>query len=176
MYNEAMDELFWVVGMIPDDINDQIKEICLKENEDLRLSERFFKNSLHISMKRTFHCEYFEKMKEDLKHLLTSKGEIYCGHTHLIKIKDMLWLTLDEDEKIRKVHQKIDELLQNRYNVPIDTFDKNYLPHITIFHKGDPDNLLKMHERLLEKLPNKEIKISRYAIGSKIRENDIFDV
>ena len=176
MYNEVMKEFIWVCGLIPEDIDQQIKEICLKENEDLQLSERFFKTNLHISMKRTFHCDDFENMKEDLKQLLRNEKQIYCGNTHLFKVKDMLWLTVDKDEKIKQVHKKIDEMLEKRYDVPIDTFDKNYLAHITIFHKGDPLNLIEMHERLLERLPSFPIVISRYAIGSKTRENDIFDV
>ena len=176
MYNESMNEFIWICGIVPDDINHQIRQICLKENKELHLSERFFRTNLHISMKRTFHCEEFENMKEDLKQLLTDEKAIYCGYTHLIKVKDMLWLTMDEDARIRQVHQRIDELLKNKYSVPIDTFDKNYLPHITIFHKGDPQNLIRMYEKLLDVLPSKPINISRYAIGSKIKGNDIFSV
>ncbi|MBR3251346.1 MAG: hypothetical protein IKF80_06530, partial [Erysipelotrichaceae bacterium] len=96
-----MKEFIWVRGLIPEDIDQQIKEICLKENEDLQLSERFFKTNLHISMKRTFHCDDFENMKEDLKQLLRNEKQIYCGNTHLFKVKDMLWLTVDKDEKIK---------------------------------------------------------------------------
>ena len=155
-----MKELIWVCGIIPEDINEEINEVCLEENRDLHLSERFFRFHLHISMKRTFQCDDFLSMKEDLKELLINNKEIYCGHTHLIKNKDMLWLCLDEDKRLKEVHKQIDELLFDRYKVPIDTFDKNYLPHITIFHKGDPKNLDTMYERLSVSLPSKQISIS----------------
>ena len=171
-----MKELIWICGIIPEDVNEEIKEICLKENEDLQLSERFFRFHLHVSMKRTFLCEHFDEMKDDMKKLLKDKGEIYCGHTHLMKNRDMLWLYMDEDERLKEVHSQIDEFLMEKYSVPIDTFDKNYFPHITIFHKGDPENLVKMYERLLIKLPGKPVTIRKYAIGSKIRGNEFFDI
>ena len=171
-----MKELIWLCGIIPEEINEEIRKICLKENLDLHLSERFFRFNLHVSMKRTFCCEQFAEMKEDIRKLLIAQGEIYCGHTQLLRNKDMLWLTMDQDERLKEVHHLIDSFLFEKYNVEIDTFDKNYLPHITIFHKGEFQNLITMQERLELILPSYPISISRYAIGSKIRGNEFFDV
>ncbi|MBO7676852.1 MAG: 2'-5' RNA ligase family protein [Erysipelotrichaceae bacterium] len=171
-----MKQLIWVCGIIPEDINEQIRQICLKQNIDLHLSERFFRFPLHISMKRTFKCDQFEPMKNDLKKLLIESGKIDCGNTNLIKNKDMLWLCPDKTERIKEVHHEIDILLKDRYNVEIDTFDKNYLPHITIFHKGDPKNMDEMLRRLELSLPSFPVSISRYAIGSKEFGNEFIDI
>ena len=171
-----MKEFISICGIIPEDINEKIKEICLKENEDLKLSERFFRFNLHISMKRTFLCDEFEKMKDDVRQVLIKEGKIFCGNTHLKRNRDMLWLIMDDDVKLRKVHDQLDKLLNDKYGVPIDTFDRIYLPHITIFHKGDPENMDVMENRLSLSLPSFPVSINSYAIGTKIKGYEFFDV
>ena len=169
-----MKELVWVCGIIPEDVNNEIKEICLKENEDLNLSERFFRFNLHISLKRTFYTEEFDQIKDDLKELLSAYKRIDCGNTYLVRNSDMLWLRISEETEIRKIHNEIDKLLSDKYRIMIDTFDKTYVPHITIFHKGDIQNLNKMYQRLSEKLESKKIMIDRFVVGSKSSGNFFF--
>ncbi len=176
MYNLIMKEFISICGIIPEDINEKIKEICLKENEDLKLSDRFFRFQLHVSMKRTFLCSEFEEMKADVKSFLVNEGKICCGYSHLIRNKDMLWLILNDDKKLKEVHSGLDRLLLDKYGVPIDTFDKHYLPHVTIFHKGDPENMNIMEERLYSSLPSFPVTIESYAIGTKIKGYEFFNV
>ena len=165
-----MKEMTSVVGIIDENINEEIKEICLKENEDLHLSERFFNFPLHISLKRTFQTDCYDDVKKDLDELLNK--EIYCGKTYLVKNKDMLWLRVDHEKEILKLHNDIDELLLNKYGIEIDTFDKNYVPHITIFHKGLKENLDIMYDRLGDVLNGKEITIRKYMIGTKNHKDE----
>ena len=96
-----MKEFVWVCGIIPEDVNNEIKEICLKENEDLSLSERFFRFNLHISLKRTFYTEEFDQVKDDLKELLSAYKRIDCGNTYLVKNSDMLWLRISDATTIQ---------------------------------------------------------------------------
>ena len=169
-----MKELMWITGIIDKETNEEIRRICLKENEDLHLSERFFRSDLHISLKRTFYTEQYEKIADDIKEMLRGHKPIDCGYSKLMKVKDMLWLYPDKNDELVRIHNEIDLFLYEKYKIPIDTFDRQYFPHITIFHKGETKNLLKMYDRLQISLERKPITIDRFAIGTKTRGSDFF--
>ena len=171
-----MKDYISLVGLILEDTNNDIKTICLRNNTDLKLSERFFNFPLHVSFKRTFITDNFNEVKDDVKDYFKNKGKIYAGKTTLVMNKDMLWLTLNDSNNLIEMHNELDEMLLEKYNIQIDYYDKNYVPHITIFHDDDIDKLKIMYERLNNALDDLDIYIDRCFYGIRNKDEEIFDI
>lgn len=164
----------WVSAILSKKDNDDISKICLDNNTDIKLSDRFFRFPLHISLKRTFYTDDYLTIKNDLKKLINQSNPIIIQDLKLMRNKDMLWLDFDNKDAIISLHQKIDELLFQKYKIPIDEYDKNYYPHITIFRDDDIDKLEMMFNRIEELINKEEIIIDTFALGTSLENNEFY--
>ena len=166
-------QLMWTsVTLKQEDIN-IIKNICIDNTNDLRLSDRFFRFPLHISLKRTYYVEDYTIVKKEIKKLLDSYSDIVIDRLYPYKNKDMLWLRINNENTLIDLHNKLDYLLLDKFNIPIDEFDKNYVPHITLY-RDDEDKIDILYERLKDKLILNNISIDKYALGTSLENNEFY--
>ena len=167
-------QLMWFSAVVNDDFHQKMAKICLNNNLDL--SDRFFRFPLHISLKRTFYTDNFEEVKNDLKSLINDLTPIIISETYLFCNKDMLWLRFKDETQLIDIHKIIDQFLYDRYQIPIDEFDKNYVPHITLFRDDDENKIIEMFNLVKDKIPDLSDEIYRFAIGSKLEGNEFYIV
>ena len=160
------------VTLKQEDIN-IIKNICIDNTNDLRLSDRFFRFPLHISLKRTYYVEDYLIVKKEIKKLLDSYSDIVIDRLYPYKNKGMLWLRINNENTLIDLHNKLDNLLLDKFNIPIDEFDKNYVPHITLY-RDDEDKIDILYERLKDKLILNNISIDKYALGTSLDNNEFY--
>ena len=82
-------------------------------------------------------------------------------------------IRMNNEETFVELHNKIDELLLNKFEIPIDEFDKNYVPHITLF-RDDEKTIDVVYERLKDKLILNNISIDKYALGTSLENNEFY--
>ena len=157
----------WIQGLLDDDSRNRICDICNRSNDDLKLSDHFLIYPLHISFRRSFYTERFEDIRDDMKDMFSGYGKIMCGHLYPVRIKDMIWLRLDEEDQVRRVHEKIDLFLKEQYQIDEDTFDLNYHPHVTLFRDDSSDKLDRMYERISGCICAEEVCIEEMIIGKR---------
>ena len=167
-------ELMWICLLIDEESRRKIVSKCKECNEDLKLSERFLDFPLHASLKRSFFADRFEQIKEELIGFMKDVPCFEAGKVHLQRISDMIWLCFDEKEEITKLHEAIDVLLKEKYGVAVDLFDKEYVPHITLFRSEEEKKLDRMYERLKNEMNETAITLNAYYIGSRKHENEFF--
>ncbi|MBQ2583784.1 MAG: hypothetical protein II568_01285, partial [Erysipelotrichaceae bacterium] len=126
------------------------------------------------SFKRSFYTDDFTKVKDDLRVLLQNQKRIALGKSHLERVSDMIWLCFEDIDAIKALHERIDRFLKERYDIAIDTFDRNYRPHASIFRDKDEKKLDRMYERLLREWKEEETFIDAFFIGSKVDANEYF--
>lgn len=165
----------WVSAILPIQINNQISNVCLSNNLDIKLSERFFKFPLHISLKRTFYTDDYLSVKEDLKSLLHNQT-ITISNLKPIINSNMIWLEFENNNKIIEIHKEIDKLLLDKYNIPIDEFDRIYHPHVTIFRDDDIQKLNNMYSRIKDLIIKEDVLIDTYAMGTNLDNNEFYKV
>ena len=167
-------QLMWVSAVLPQDINNEIADICLQYNKQLKLSERFFKFPLHISLKRTFYTDDYDSVKKDLKELLDNNGSLLINSYSIIRNKDMLWIDITDNRNIKLLHEAIDQKLKEKYQIPIDEFDKNYYPHVTLFRDEVVEKLDLMKTQIEKLVPVKELIIDTFAMGTTLDNNEFY--
>jgi hypothetical protein len=169
-------ELMWVCALLPLELNEQLTAICREENKSVALPEDVFKFSLHISMKKSFHTTEFEAVKNEIVNYIQSQGKICCHTGSVVLYKNMLWLPVDASGYITDWHNRLDYLLLNRYAIPIARFDEAFQPHITLYSKGNKEQLQEMQKRLSGRIAPMELVLNRFVIGSSLHKDEYFEI
>ena len=174
--NSADRQLMWIQGLLPEKIRKQITDLCIANNDDLKLSDHFLIYPLHVSFKRSFYTDRFEMIREDMKELLEGYGPIDCISLFPMKVKDMIWLGFENEEELLKIHERIDDYLLERYQIPVDEFDRNYHPHVTLFRDDDGEKLEEMLNRIRDHFPMEDVRIEEVIIGAKGKESCLYQL
>jgi hypothetical protein len=169
-------ELMWVCALLPPEFNEQLTAICREENKFVGLPENVFQFPLHISMKKSFQTTEFEAIKAEMVHHIRLQGKIRCHTGRVILHKNMLWLPVDSAGCIKDWHNRLDQLLLDRYAIPIDKFDQVFQPHISLYTKGSKEQLIEMQKRLSARIAPVELGMNRFVIGSSMHEDEYFEI
>jgi 2'-5' RNA ligase len=170
-------ELMWVCGLLPENTNKRIVEICKEANRNIGLSESVFRFPLHISMKKSFYTISFDEVKMEIMEHIRKNGVLHCRTSEVTCHRNMLWLPVEADGEIKDWHNSLDEILLSKYGILIDRFDVEFEPHITLFTGVEREEKLEgMRKELTDKIPPTEMEISRFVIGSSAHGDEYFNL
>jgi hypothetical protein len=169
-------ELMWVCAILPQELNKSLVEICRKENIEVNLPDDVFKFPLHISMKKSFYTDNFEKVKNEIVSHIYPKGAVKCRVGAVACHKNMLWLPIEPDGEVKQWHDELDQSLLNRFRIPIDQLDREFKPHISLFTKGQEEQLLEMKQRLSGIIEPMELTLNRFVVGSSRHSDEFIDI
>lgn len=159
-------ELMWVCAVAPEEFRKAVYDVCISENREVGLSENVFKLPLHISLKKSFYTEAFDEVRADIYRFMSGVGCFWCYIEGVTIIRNMVWLSFYDDGSLHDIHTEIDRLLETKYGIPIDRYDRVFCPHISLFTRGTPEQMQNMYERLKKHSFGKRIEISRFVTGS----------
>jgi hypothetical protein len=169
-------ELMWVCALPFEEWNNRLVAICRAENKAIGLPESVCKFPLHISMKKSFQTTEFDAVKAEILAYIRSNGKIHCRTRSVSSHKNMLWLPVEPTGAILDWHIQLDALLLNKFGIPIDQFDADFEPHISLFTSGNPSQIEEMKLRLAEKIPPEALTLERFVIGSSGHKDEFFAV
>lgn len=169
-------ELGWVCGIVPPTVNKEITMLCKLLNADIFLPENVFKFPLHISLKKSFHCQDFEALRCDVAQLIQQMGPIRCEVGEAVLHRQMIWLPIANTGDIKQVHEALDHMLLDKYGVPIDKFDARFQPHISLFTSGDQERINCMFHLMQQETFAQSMQIRRFVIGSSAHKDVFYDV
>ena len=164
-----MKKLMWIQGFLPEELNRTIIDLC-NQNNDIELSDRFLIYPLHVSLKRTFVYDDFDKIYETVEEVLERHKGFEISDLRPYRVEDMLWLLFEYDEELIRIHEDLDKTLAEKHKIVIDEYDQKYLPHISLFHDESGEKLDLMAERLNGIIEGSYV-VNRVAVGSKTVEN-----
>jgi hypothetical protein len=169
-------ELMWVCALPSEEWNERLVEICRTENKTIGLPENVFKFPLHISVKKSFKTTEFDAVKAEILAYIRTNGKIHCRTRGVSCHKKMLWLPVNPTGEILDWHRQMDALLLDQFGIPIDRFDANFKPHISLFTQGNSSQMEEMKLCLAEKIPPEELTLERFVIGSSGHKDEFFRV
>ncbi|SER15966.1 hypothetical protein [Streptococcus gallolyticus] len=169
-------ELMWVCGLLPQKEQKRLVEICKEANLEVGLPEVVFKFPLHISMKKSFYVMDFESVKNEIVSYIQKNGPLACYANSIIKYKGMIWLPIKLTNEINDWHKGLDVLLNKEFDVPIDGFDADFKPHISLFTKGSQKQINKMYKKLVPKISENQLTIRKFVVGSSKHGDNYFEV
>lgn len=164
-------ELAWVCAVMPEDYVRHIKGLCLEANRGIGLSEKVFKFPLHISLKKSFLTDRFPEVREDLLDYFRRRGQFEIKAGRLVRHEGMLWLDIVRTPDLLKVHEEIDNLLENRFGIPRHRFDTRFEPHISLFTDRDNEKIAQMYEAIREEFEPEILTVGKIVVGAD-RERD----
>ena len=168
-------ELMWVCAIAPEEFREKVTRLCLAENESIGMPENVFRLPLHISLKKSFYTEDFDSVKDDILKIVNSIGRFCCYIDKIDLHRDMLWLSLINDGDLRYLHEELDRLLETKYDIPINKYDRTFHPHISLFTRGTQEQMRMMYNRLKGQEFVRKIEISRFVVGSSGHKDTFYN-
>ncbi len=171
------EELSWVCAIVPECTSRQIVGLCKELNRGVGLPETVFKFPLHISLKKSFRTQHFEAVREDALALVRQHTPMRCRISGVTLHKRMLWLNITPNDSLLEFHRELDTLLQRKYGVPIDKFDKVFQPHISLFTSGSEEDIVEMYELLQEEdIRIDDVEFRKFVIGSSMHRDTFYEL
>ena len=171
-----MSELMWACAILPEKEERAIKRICRRLNNGVGLPETVFRFPLHISLKKSWDCDRFEAAQTDVADYLKHCGSFDIDIGKPIMHKNMIWLPVGVTEKLQEIHSGLDLLLERKYAVPRTAFDTSFLPHISLFTKGDHRDMAAMHELLVKENMPRTAQIRKVVIGGAVHRDTYYTI
>jgi hypothetical protein len=169
-------ELMWVCALLPDEMNWELVNICRSENRNIGLSEDVFRFPLHISMKKSFWTTEFDEVKSDIISHIKECGKIRCRTNAVVIHKKMLWLSVAAETPIMEWHNRLDQQLLEKYDIPIDRFDAKFEPHVSLFTRGADGKMANMKKELDQKILPMEFWLEQFVVGASGHKDKFINI
>lgn len=129
----------WIGLVLEKDDENYIRNICKEENKYFNINEQAFTLPQHISLKTSFNVDEYitviQYLKEELKDI--NAIELKACNLTIIDGK-VIWLDIEENAFLRELHNKINFLLKEKFNIGLSGFDgNNFKFHSTIFQETE---------------------------------------
>lgn len=146
----------------------EIRQICKKENASLLLNEVTFLLPLHISLKISFKINNIEykKIIKTIKKYMLNHNSITLTNPKIELFNSILWITYDHNETLEKIHNDLDNILKEEFNIPQHMFDKKFMFHSSLFIDENIDKLMQMYNKIKDVSLPDSITINDFIIGS----------
>ena len=171
-----MSELMWACAILPEKEETAIKGICNRLNKGVGLPETVFRFPLHISLKKSWQCDCFTEAQKDVADYFQRNGSFEIITESPTLHNGMIWLPVQVTPELQRIHDELDKLLYERYGVPIDRFDRTFLPHISLFTKGDRADMTQMYDLLKREIRPMTATITRVVVGGAIHLDTYYDL
>ena len=134
-------------------------------NKDYNVSEQSFTLPQHVSLKQSFKTDDYKNIIFDLKNYFKNMKQFELKISDIGNIPGVIWLEIEENEILRKLHNDILNLLKDKYNINKIGFDgETFKFHSTLFQ--DVDNKEKINN--LYEVIDKELLKNNNIIANRI--------
>ena len=129
----------WIGLVLEKDDENYIRDICKEENKYFNINEQAFTLPQHISLKTSFNSNEYvtviQYLKEELKDI--NAIELKACNLTIIDGK-VIWLDIEENTFLRELHNKINLLLKEKFNIGLSGYDgENFKFHSTLFQETE---------------------------------------
>ena len=155
----------WIGCRLPEHFEREIRALCLKENEELGLDTVAFSLPQHISLKISFETEKYEAVLDELAAFLSAQRPFSVRINDAAQAGNILWLPAEGSEVLRNLHDRLDTLLEDRFDSPQHTFDKAFLFHSTLFIDESVEKISKMSEYLQDCSIARVLAVDTFLLG-----------
>jgi 2'-5' RNA ligase len=169
-------ELMWICALLDESDAQPIVQACKEANKSVGLSESVFKFALHISLKKSFYTTDFEALKKELLSLLHTYSKIECVLDAPVLKKGMIWMPVSDAKDLRSLHSKIDQRLLEKFDIQPDPFDVHFEPHVSLFTKGNKEQMQQLAQSLQEMITPVQLELSSFVIGSSRHQDEIISI
>jgi 2'-5' RNA ligase len=152
-------------------VDEQLK--IIKEKSFIIEKKLGFENSnftlpLHISLKISFEVEnsVYLNVIQTIAEYYQTLNAFEVDVKGIEKCEVVIWIRMFSNKSISKIHDDLNEILKNKYNVGLHEYDLDYKFHTTLFMDNDTEKIDKAYDLIRnEVLPSKLIA-NKFVIGT----------
>lgn len=153
------------------DVESQLKEI---KEKVVNISKQVnFNNSacmlpLHISLKISFKIDdnIFDDVLKTISDYYNQIDPFDIEVEGIEKHTQIIWIKVKRNKEIDKIHDDLNTMLLNKYNIGLHEYDLDYKFHSTLFMDSDKELLQKAGDLLGEVELPKKLRINTFLIGT----------
>ncbi len=155
----------WAGCKLPADFEADIRSRCLELNQMVGLDTVAFLLPQHVSLKISFQSEKYDEILDYLEGFLSKQSPFSFRIQNPEQAGSILWMPVEENLRLRQLHEQLDAQLEQHFGVPQHQFDKYFLFHSTLFMDSDTDKIAQMR-RMLEEYPiERELQVDTFLLG-----------
>ncbi len=155
----------WIGCKLPEDFAHALRQYCLEKNEDIGLDTVAFELPQHISLKISFRTEAPQAVLDCLRAFASRQKPFSVGLSQPEEVSGVLWLPVEENETLRRLHQELDALLEEKFGIPQHPFDKIFAFHSTLFLDKDQEKLGAMARKLESMELPEHLLVDTFLLG-----------
>ena len=155
----------WIGCKLPESFETEIRSLCLEGNKKLELDTVAFSLPQHISLKISFETAAHEAVLEALTAFLSTQQPFSVRIEDPAQNGNILWLPAEENSVLRQLHDRLDTLLQDRFDIPQHPFDKAFLFHSTLFIDNRKEKIVKMLALLKDHPVARILMVDTFLLG-----------
>ncbi|MCR5741581.1 MAG: 2'-5' RNA ligase family protein [Gammaproteobacteria bacterium] len=148
----------------------KVKETASVIEDELNFGYHNFALPLHISLKISFEVpnDIFDNVVKDLEEYLSSLSKFSVSIKGIEYENTICWIRMYPNIMLNTIHDKLDELMLEKYNVIPHEYDKDYKFHVTLFMDDDTEKVKKAYEKVKDIRLPMELLINKFDIGNSL--------
>ena len=157
----------WIAIDVDDQLSSLRKE-AKRIEEIVKFNESNITLPMHISLKISCPIpdDKYQEVVHDIKTILqdTQRFEI---KTKRIELHDTIaWIQMEHNEYLEQLHESLDKLFLDKYDVPSHKFDLDFKFHTTLFLDSDADKVKQAFLIIKDVLLPSTLIADKFVIGT----------
>ena len=155
----------WAGCKLPADFEADIRSRCLELNQLVGLDTVAFLLPQHVSLKISFQSEIYDEILDYLEDFLSKQSPFSLRIQNPEQAGSILWMPVEENLRLRQLHEQLDAQLEQHFGIPQHRFDKYFLFHSTLFMDSDTDKIAQMCRLLTESPTAQKLQVDTFLLG-----------
>ena len=156
----------WIGCKLPAEYEAEIRKLCLQKNESLELDTVAFSLPQHISLKISFSSDRSEEIIAYLEHFFGGFSPFEVKINTIEQMGKILWLTVEENSILQKLHRDLDQVLEEKFQIPQHPFDRCFQFHSTLFLDEDTEKIRQMASTLAGHIFARRLQVDTILLGT----------
>lgn len=153
------------------DVSEQTCELrknAEKYVENKRLSSPTFTLPFHISLKIAFQVNdnIKDEVIDEISNFFKAIKPFIIEVKNIEKTDNIIWLTMKESEQLNYIHNKLDEILYEKFGVVQHEFDKAFIFHTSILIMDNKEEICTAFDQIKTMAIPQTFSAEKIIIGS----------
>ena len=145
----------------------ELKERAMRAERELGLTPSCYTLPMHVSLKMSFEveAECFGAIVDDVVRYYESLAPFSVSVRGIEDEGGIIWLRMGESEQLNRVHDELNAMLGERWNIGLHEYDLDYKFHTTLFMSADGGKMRAAYERVADAPLPDALCVRRLVIG-----------
>ena len=156
------------IGIDVDQPLSEVRRQAMAIDRELQFQNSCFTLPLHISLKMSFEIE--DSLANDV--ISTIEAYYQSVSPFDVKIKGLekdqviVWIRMMENRRLNKLHDDLNQLLMEQFDVGLHEYDMDYKFHTTLFMDQDLDKIALAYQQIKHVSLPEVLRANRFVIGT----------